>query len=294
MEHDITELFCIVDDFTKKATSKSLEIDDCSRKPTRTPNLSVSEIITILIMYQYSVYKCFKRFYQFLLRYHLKDFPKLPTYDNFIRLKQRTLSEMMDFIKHLIVNNYNVTNIYYVDSTDIKACGNNRISAHKTFKAIAEVGRTTKGWFYGLKLHLIVDANGEVVSFDITPGNVHDVNAVEGMSGHLKGLMFGDKGYISQDLFESLYNNGLKLITNLRKNMKNKLITLKEKMLLKKRSIIETVFDYLKNKFELEHTRHRSIIGGFIHIISTVIAYQMKKDKPSITIREDEVAYMSC
>lgn len=94
--------------------------------------------------------------------------------------------------------------------------------------------------------------------------------------------MAADKGYIKQNLSVALYERGLKMIHGIKKNMKNKLMDLNEKILLRKRSIIETVFDYLKNKMDIEHTRHRSAINAFVHIISTLVAYSLKKCKPSI------------
>ena len=102
------------------------------------------------------------------------------------------------------------------------------------------------------------------------------------MSDNNKGLLFGDKGYISKPLFLALYKQGLKLVTGVKKGMKNCLLSLEEKIFLRKRSIVETVFDYLKNKLQLEHSRHRSPVNAFIHIIATLIAYQLNTKKPSI------------
>jgi len=116
----------------------------------------------------------------------------------------------------------------------------------------------------------------------ITKGNKSDVNVVDKLVAGLVGKLFGDKGYISEKLFERLFNRGLQLITSIKKTMKNKLMPIYDKIMLRKRSLIETVFDYLKNKFNLEHTRHRSPLNFIIHILSTVLAYQFKKNKPAI------------
>jgi hypothetical protein len=160
-----------------------------------------------------------------------------------------------------------------------------RAESHKVFNGFAKLGKTTMGWFFGLKLHLIINFAGELVNVAITPGNTDDRKPVLSLAKRLSGLLFGDKGYISESLFKQLFNRGVKLVTGIKKKMKNKLMHLHEKILLRKRSIIETAFDYLKNKMLLEHTRHRSSINAFIHIISTLVAYQLKPTKPSIKMR---------
>jgi hypothetical protein len=129
---------------------------------------------------------------------------------------------------------------------------------------------------------VIINENGEFQSVKFTTGNVDDRAPVGNLSKFLKGLLFGDKGYIKQELFESLYNRGLKLITGIKKGMKTQLLSMAEKTLLRKRSIIESVFNILKYHFELEHTRPRSIQNAFVHLISTLISYCLKPSKPSI------------
>ena len=140
------------------------------------------------------------------------------------------------------------------------------------------------GWFFGLKLHLVITKDGKITAVHITPGNVDDRKPVRQMVKNLWGLLFGDRGYIDQKLFKELYLQGLKLITGIKKNMKNKLMELHEKIYLRKRSISECVFDYLKNKMELVHTRHRSVSNAFVHIISTLVAYSLKPTKPTISM----------
>lgn len=175
--------------------------------------------------------------------------------------------------------------INYIYATAISVCNTKRTRSHKVFNGFAKLGKTTMGWFFELKLHLIINAAGELVNVAITPGNIDDRKPVPSLTKRLSGLLFGDKGYISESLFKQLFNRGVKLVTGIKKKMKNKLMNLHEKMLLRKRSIIETVFDYLKNRMILEHTRHRSPINAFIHIISTLVAYQLKPTKPSIKMR---------
>lgn len=212
---------------------------------------------------------------------------------------------MFNFSKHRRINTYNAVfplslnaigvvlllyslltkckGIGYIDATSLAVCHPKRISRNKVFKGLAELGKTTKGWFFGFKLHVIVDEKGNLTRVKLTKGNVDDRHVVPSMTEGLTGVLFGDKGYISKDLFLKLYKRGLKLVTGLKKNMKNKLMIGYEKIMLRKRPLIETVFDYLKNKLMLEHTRHRSPTNMIIHIISTLIVYQLKPTKPSIS-----------
>ena len=174
------------------------------------------------------------------------------------------------------------TGINYVDSTSVNVCHAKRISRNKVFNGVATIGKTTKGWFYGFKLHIVINHLGEIQGVKMSQGNVDDRKPVPELVRKLKGLLLADKGYISSNLFAELYNKGLKLVTGIKKGMKKSLISFHEKLLLRKRSIIETVFDYLKNKLELEHSRHRSINNFIVHILSTLISYSLKPYKPSI------------
>lgn len=285
MKKDITHLYCFVDDFTQgiKKEWKAYVVGQEGReirKPTRIPELSESEIMTIILMFQESPCRNFKFFYHAYLQWYQEEFPKLPSYERFVSLKPRVLCLLILLLFVLLVPGKGMG---YMDATSLAVCHNKRIYGHKVFKGLASLGKTTKGWFFGFKLHLIVDLQGNLMRIKVTGGNIDDRKVVDEMSQHLNGFLFADKGYIDQKLFLRLFKRGLKLVTGIKKNMKNKLMPLQEKLLLRKRSLIETVFDYLKNKFQLEHTRHRSVWNAFIHIISTLIVYQMKATKPSIS-----------
>ncbi|GHU14781.1 hypothetical protein FACS189449_11940 [Alphaproteobacteria bacterium] len=171
----------------------------------------------------------------------------------------------------------------FVDSTLIRVCHNKRIFNHKVFDGIAARGKSTMGWFLGFKLHLVIDEYGEIINAQLTPGNCDDRAPVEDLIEHFKGKLFGDRGYISKELFQKLYLKGVKLVTGIKKGMKNILMDIKEKILLRKRSIIETVFGYLKRTMMLEHSRHRSQKNMGIHVMSTLVAYQLLCKKPAIT-----------
>ena len=141
------------------------------------------------------------------------------------------------------------------------------------------------GWFYGLKLHLVINDRGEIIACQVTPGNVDDRKPVPSLCKGLFGKLINDRGYISQALFEQLLDTfNIQLITKLRSNMKNQLMPLVDKLLLRKRSIIETVNDQLKNISQIEHTRHRSPINCLINILAGLIAYCHQPEKPSLNL----------
>lgn len=286
MKKDITELFCFVDDFYKTIKNEMESHQICNKgKPktvTRIPGLTGSEIMTIMLMFQESPCRNFKYFYKSYLQLYRPEFPKTPTYERFISLMPRVLYLLTILLCCLLRRN---SKIAYMDSTSLNVCHPKRIRSNKVFKGLAKLGKSTKGWFFGFKLHIIIDDKGNLMRAKLTKGNVDDRAVIPQMTADMTGLMFADKGYISNPLFMRLLARGLKLITGIKQNMKNILMSWNEKILLRKRSLVETVFDYLKNKFMLEHSRHRSFINMLLHIVSTLIAYQLKPTKPQISMR---------
>lgn len=290
--YDFTELFVDVDDCWKtfeKIYAKHL-IEDGTRKRIRKCKLSISEIITIIIAFQTSSYRTFKAFYNFLLKHHKKDFPDLVSYDRFIYLIPRAIIPMFVYLQTCCIDS--PTGISFIDSTALKVCHNKRITRNRVFEGFAKIGKTTMGWFFGFKLHLIINDRGGLLSYRLTAGNVDDREVVEGMTECLFGKLFGDKGYVSRVLFEKLLGKGIKLVTNIRKNMKSRLMELEDKILLRKRSLIETVNDTLKNVCHIEHSRHRSPINFLAHLIAGLIAYTRLPKKPSLKI--ENLKYPQC
>lgn len=285
MKKDITELFAFVDDFynaAKEYLNKAVISDGAKqKKQTRVTEMRESEVITIVLLYHQSPCKNFKYYYKSYVQLYKSEFPKLVSYERFVQLKPRIL-QYLAMLMDWLIHQARSTGVSFIDATAIKVCHNKRISRNKVFKGLAKIGKSTMGWFYGFKLHLVINDYGQIQRVKLTPGNVDDRAPVPSMTKHLVGLLFGDKGYIKADLFTELHERGLKLVTPIKKKMDNKLMLLLEKALLRKRSIIETVFDYLKNKFEMEHTRHRSIWNFLVHIFSTLIVYSLKPTKPSI------------
>ncbi len=283
MKKDITGLFCFVDDFVKavKLCEERYFLGDSSRKPTRELSLDMTKIMTIILLYYRSDLKNFKQYYCLYLPQYKAELGKLLSYNRFIEIEKRALPYLECLMRYLCSLS-DETGIGYIDSTSIAVCSNKRTSNHKVFKDIAKLGKTTKGWFFGLKLHLLTNEKGEIMNFEFTSGNVDDRDPVPNLTKNIKGLLFGDKGYIKKELFEELFANGLKLVTGLKKNMKQKLMEWRDSYLLSKRSVIESVFNIMKNHFELEHTRHRSIPNACVDFLGVLISYCFKKSKPSI------------
>lgn len=289
---DLTALFVDVDDFYQafRADYEHHLLTDGTRQRRRETNLSLSEIMTILIMFQCSNYRTFKHFYLYLLTHHRRDFPKLVHYGRFCKLMDRATLPLLGYL--LSRCRGSATGISFIDSTPLKVCSTKRIERHRTFAGLAKRGKSTMGWFFGFKLHLIINERGELLSFSLTPGNVDDRKPVPTMVKDLWGRLFGDKGYLSQALFEQLLGQGVKLITQIRKNMKNKLLTIEEKLLLRKRSLIETVNDQLKNVCQIEHTRHRKPSHFVVHLLAGLIAYTRQPKKPSLKFTNAEQALL--
>ena len=180
-----------------------------------------------------------------------------------------------------------------MDATTIKVCHNKRIPRHKVLAGIAARGKTSMGWFFGFKLHLSVNDRGEILACRLTPGNVDDRKPLPGMAKTLFGKLFGDKGYISQPLFDQLLAQGLELITPRRKNMKQRPLSLEDKLLLRKRSVIETINDQLKNISQIEHTRHRSVANFLVNLVCGLIAYCHQQKKPSLHLSDQQLQLLS-
>ena len=280
---DLTTLYCSIDDFWKSFkldwNKHLIETGKSKRGPE--PRLSIPEMLTITIMFQQSNFRTFKHFYMFVKNHHSREFPKLISYNRFVAVMKGLFIPLFAYLFH---QRGEMTGISFIDATSIKVCHNKRISRNKVFKKLAKRGKTTSGWFYSFKLHLIINDKGEILAFQVTPGNISDVSVVENLAQGITGKLVGDKGYISSSIFKKLFKKGLELITTIRSNMKNKLMSLENKLLLRKRSIIETVNDQLKNISQVEHTRHRSPANFLINLLSALAAYSLQEKKPSLKL----------
>jgi hypothetical protein len=291
----LLSLFCDVDDFwlAFQPYWYGVMLASGGKQRFRVPRLSPSEIMTILIHFHQSHYRNFKAYYtKHVMTYLRSEFPELVSYNRFVELMPTVIIPLLAYLQHC---QGTCSGISFVDSTSIKVCHNKRIVRHKVFAGLAERGKTSMGWFYGFKLHLIVSDQGELLACQLTPGNVDDRKPLPDMANTLWGKLFGDKGYISQALFEQLFSDGLELITSVRKNMKNRLMALSDKLLLRKRFIIETINDQLKNISQIEHTRHRSVANFLVNLFCGLIAYCHQPKKPSLNLPDQQLQLLiSC
>jgi hypothetical protein len=283
--YKITEIFCSLDDFCQDfipAWHQHLLAGGKSRiKPSR---MSPSEVMTIQVLFHFSQVRTFKKFYKGYVCKHMRDyFPDLLSYNRVVELCSQTMIPLGIYLKTRATGT--CTGISFIDSTPLRVCHNRRIHSHRVFDGLAQRGKCSIGWFYGFKLHLVTSDTGRVVDFMLTPGNTDDRTPLKN-SRFIKALfgkLYGDKGYISQALFEDLFAQGIHLMTKLRKNMKTNLVTpLADAINLRKRAICETIFDQLKNIFQIEHSRHRSPKNFITNLFSGLIAYNFTDKKPSL------------
>lgn len=282
----LTELFCDVDDFCQSFVpiwqKQMLSAGEIQRQRAR--SLSMSEIITILIHFHQSHYRNFKAYYtEYVLVRLQREFPGLVSYNRFVEFIPSVLLALCVYLRTSCLGT--CTGISFMDSTALAVCKNPRIHSHKVFAGLAQRGKTSTGWFFGFKLHLIFNDRGELLNLLLTPGNVDDRKPVPKMVRKLFGKLFADKGYISKTLRDELLRTfNVQLVTGIRSNMKNALMPWMDKLLLRKRAIIETIIDQLKNISQIEHSRHRSSANFLVNLICGLIAYCRQPKKPSLRL----------
>lgn len=285
----LLEMFCDVDTFcmTMAKTGDMKQITQKKRGPQA--QLCISEIITILIHFHQSHYRDFKAYYTDYVCQQLRgEFPGLVSYTRFVELMPSALGTMTLYLFGRLGQ---TRGIAFIDSTPIPVCHNKRIFQHKVFEGLAAHGKNSMGYFWGFKLHLVVNDQGELLSFLLSPGNVDDRKPVPSLVKHLWGKLFGDKGYISQPLFEQLFAKNLQLITFPKKKKKpeTRLMPLLDKLLARKRSIIETINDQLKNISQIVHTRHRSPTNFLLNLFGGLLAYTFQEKKPALHFEQADL-----
>lgn len=281
--YSLEALFCNIDDFCiefePKWKAQLLAQGQTTRRRAR--KLSLSEIMTILVAFHQNHYRNFKHYYLNQVMVHWrKAFPGLPSYQRFVEWMPSTLLPLCVYLKQ---NFGNCTGISFIDSTSLKVCHNRRLSQHRVFENLAARGKTSVDWFFGFKLHLVVNESGELLNIQLTPGNVDDRKPVPDLLKALFGKVFADRGYVSQKLaLQLLQELGIEFFAKPRRNMKNRLMRLSDKLLARKRSIVETIIDQLKNISQIEHSRHRSPVNFLVNVLCGLIAYSHQPKKPSL------------
>jgi hypothetical protein len=285
---DIVTLFCDLDDFYKAFApvwQKPL-LPAPGRHRRRACRFSASEIMTLLVAFQTSPYRNFKYFYlDQVCRHWRAEFPHLLSYQRLIECLPSVLVPLTAYRRTRLGQSQGIA---FVDSLPLPVCHNRRIQNHKVFAGLAQRGRSSVDWFYGFKLHFIINDQGALLAVQLTSGNVDDRTPVPALAEGLWGKLFGDRGYISQPLLERLQGAGVQLITKLKRRMKNKLMPLLDKVLLRKRMLIESVGEQLKHVCQISHTRHRSVNNAFVHILAALVAYTWYERKPTLHFTEQE------
>jgi transposase len=289
MNNLILPLFSDLDDFCKtfEPSFKSKLVESGTKRRQRQATLALSEVLTIIVWFQLSAYRTFKDYYLNEVCQHLRDeFPRLVSYSRFVELMPEALLPLCAYLQ---TRKGRTAGIAFIDSLPIAVCHNRRIPSHRVFAELAERGKSSVDWFYGFKLHLVVNDQGELLAFHLTPGNIDDRKPVPKLAKGLFGKLFGDRGYISRALQEILSQQKVQLVTKIRKNMKNRLVSVFDQILLRKRALIETINDQLKNICQIEHTRHRSRANFCVNVVAALIAYTFKEKLPSLKIRVKEL-----
>ena len=281
---NLVEIFCILDEFCKylepELKKRAIESDPEKVRRNRKPVMSDSEIMLIMILFHTYRFRDLKSFYTMYICKHMKsEFPRVLSYNRFVERQSKVGVHLLLFLQTCALGQ--CTGISIIDSTPLVACHIKREYNNKTMKGFAAKGKCTMGWFYGFKLHLVINDKGEIIKWLLTAGNVDDREPLKSkrFTERLFGKLFADRGYISQDLFETLFVDDLHLVTRIKKNMKNSLMNLYDKLILRKRAIIETVNDELKNVCHIEHTRHRSVENFAVNLVAGLIAYNLLPKK---------------
>jgi transposase len=282
-----TELFCLIDDFCQQfeplLEQRMLDSSGKHRR-CRTGSMSLSEMTTIVVLFHMMRGRQFKEFYRgTVCRFMTSEFPRQLSYTRFVALMPRcavVLAALFGTLKGVC------TGISIADSTPLAVCHNLRIKRHRVFQSVAQRGKSSTGWFYGFKLHAVINHRGELLAIKVTPGNVDDRKGLLSIASSLFGKLYADKGYIGKEFARKMKDKGIDVVTRVRKNMKEVVYSDFDQALLRKRSLVETVFDELKNLCQIEHTRHRSLSNFAVNLMAGIVAYCLQPVKPRIALRD--------
>lgn len=286
----LLQLFCIVDELVKIILTQTLFLEKSGKTSGRPHNLTISEAMTISLYRFLFPWTDFKHYYGFVKNYHHKEFHNLPHYDNMLAQQKQLLPFFLQFLGVLIaINRAAFKNkkirIMFIDGSPLPVCANKRIFDHKVTKQAAKRGKSSMGWFYGFKLHIMIDDGGNLLGVTITPGNVDERTQVKKLVGNImNALLIADAGYmkalLQQELFEK---NGIQLVAGVKRTMK-KLMTPGQHSLLRARQLVETVIGSCKHRLGMAFRLHRSIEGYQVHFVLTLIAYTLFKSLARIPL----------
>ncbi len=243
----------------------------------RNHKLTPAELLTISLYRFVTKQQDFKTYYGFLKGYHAREFPQLPHYSQVLRYQKQLLpfeSLLLSLLMAMNRSNFKNAKEYlmFVDGSEIPVCTNKRIFTHKVSRIIAQRSKSSKGWFYGFRLHILCDRKGNLLGIKITPGNIDERKMVLKLIKDLQGILVADAGYISSELQKKLSGLNVWFLTGVKKNQK-KLMTKANHLLLKARQRVETTIGVLKQRLGLVTSLPRSVPGYQVHYVLVCLAY---------------------
>lgn len=291
-EDKVTEIFCIADDFCKEfeqeIAKNAVKPGPGARKRRRKRKMSDAKIITILICFHYNTFRNFKHYYLHCVCGSWSSlFPETFSYNRFVEVMPRCFVALAMFLNLACFGE--CTGITFADSTCIPVAHVRRERSLKVFRGLACKGKSTMGWYVGFKLHLVCNERGEILDFVLTKANVDDrePEVIDALTDRIFGKLYADKGYISQTLFGRLWDRGVHIVTTVRSNMKPRIMPLQDRIMLRKRSVIESVNDMLKNVAQIVHSRHRSVHNFIMNLLAAMAAYSFFQVKPHVNFDFD-------
>jgi transposase len=266
-------IYTFVSDFMKFLDRNSIKLEG-RIKPGVKARITDSELISIGILRSLLGMECIKSFYSLGRNILIQCFPKLPHYEGLIKGLNRTVPTQIMMLQILLMMSKKScrSTIFLVDATPYPVCHNKRIFTHKVFDGLAKRGKSSMGWFYGFKLHLVTDQFGQLLALQITSGQINERQPLYQLLNSLKGTVIADAAYLSKDLTKELWKKSMHLFTGVRSNMK-KIMSNAQHQLLKSRQRIEVTFGLLKQRFALVSSLPRSVMGGFSRICCSFLAY---------------------
>ena len=295
----LLQLFCIIDALVTEVLASTIALSGNGNTLGRPHNLSISEAVTISLYRFLFPWTDFKHYYGFVQNYHTKEFPHAPHYDNMLSYQKQLLPFLTKLLGVMIAINRSAfknkkVRIMFIDGSPLPVCANKRIFHHKVMKRVAARGKSTMGWFYGMKLHILVDEGGNILGVTITPGNVDERTQVKRLVGDIvNSLLIADAGYIKEILKEELFEkNGIQFVTGVKRTMK-KLMSNEQHSVLKARQLVETVIGSVKHRLGMPFRLHRSIKGYQVHFVLTLIAYTLFKSLARIPLLSSGMALSS-
>lgn len=240
-------------------------------------DLTDAELVTLALWRFHTGFSDWKHAYLCYVTHYTKEFPKLPSYKNFITGINRVAVKALWVLAALmyLARKDNML-LKIIDSSALPVCKNKRISSHKVMKQFASRGKTSQGWYYGMKLHLVIDTLGSLLSVRITTGSIQDRKVTLSMLSRLFGIILADAGYCSLPLKTKLFHLGKDFVTAVRNNMRQ-LMTKEQHQLLKRRQWVEVVLSSIKDRMKMATSLPRSVTGMLAHYIYTLLAYQTFK-----------------